>query len=133
MEARIDDAVGEGIILDDEVCPGPNLLLNPGAESAAGLPGWTQAAGDWQQRPAPPDPVEGEATFFAGASEQAELYQDVDVGAYASRIAAGDQHFAFEGWLRTADEVLARSPVRRAGSRSLSLRCRTFRNPSYHR
>ncbi|MCP4653786.1 MAG: hypothetical protein GY856_00055, partial [bacterium] len=105
VNATIDDEVGWGTILDDEVCPGPNLLRNPGAEAAGGLPGWIQAAGDWQRRPAPPDPVEGEAMFFAGASGEAELYQDVDIGAYASRIAAGDQAFAFDGWLRTADEV----------------------------
>ncbi|MCP4663622.1 MAG: hypothetical protein GY856_50195, partial [bacterium] len=34
-----------------------------------------------------------------------ELVQDVDVGAYAARIAAGEQIFEFSGAVRTADEA----------------------------
>ncbi|MCP4568208.1 MAG: hypothetical protein GY841_11580, partial [FCB group bacterium] len=109
VNATIADGVGVGTILDDEVCAGPNLLVNPGAEARpedGGLPGWTMVLGsDWQRRFAPPEPAEGQASFFAGTAELAELIQDVEVTAYAARIAAGDQHFAFDGWVRTYDEV----------------------------
>ena len=45
------------------------------------VPGWTHQVGDWQRAFAPPDPVDGQATFFAGTSPYSELYQDVDVRA----------------------------------------------------
>ncbi|MCP4659197.1 MAG: hypothetical protein GY856_27625, partial [bacterium] len=103
------DPIGIGTIRDDEICAGPNLLVNPGAEARPDegeLPGWIEVAGsDWQRRSADPDPAEGGAYFFAGTAEYAELVQDVDVGAYAARIAAGEQIFGFIGAVRTADEA----------------------------
>ena len=33
VETTIEDATGIGTILDDELCPGPELLVNPGAEA----------------------------------------------------------------------------------------------------
>ena len=108
------DDQGQGTILDDEVCAGPNLLLNPDAEArpeggdAAGgpPPGWIEVEGDaWQRRFTDPDPASGAAYFSPGTAPLAELEQDVDVSAYAARIAAGDQQFAFEGRVHTRDEV----------------------------
>jgi len=113
VEAPIADERGVGTILDDELCPGPNLLANPGAEARpvdGEIPGWTEVEGsDWQwwRGPEPPA-LEGVASFFAGqpaATDRAELVQDVDLAAYGSRIAAGNQQFAFEGFVRTTDEV----------------------------
>ncbi len=109
VNTAIVDPTGVGTILDDEVCAGPNLLLNPGAEAFpedGEIPGWIEVeGGDWQQRFADPEPAEGAAYFFAGGVEYAELIQDVDVGAYAARIAAGGQLFEFRGFVRTFDEV----------------------------
>ena len=102
------DAAGLGTIVDDETCPSPNLLANPGAELAAAVgtvPGWTAVTGtQWQTRGSDPLPAEGNAYFYAGSTDYAELAQDVDVSAYAARIAAGGQLFAFEGRVRTRDE-----------------------------
>jgi len=112
VETTIADGTGLGTIRDNEVCEGPNLLVNPSAErrgSGAEIPGWTHADGsDWQRRfltPAAgdPEPVDGRFTFFAGSSGYSELYQDVDVRAFPS---TGEQVFAFEGFVRTLDEEL---------------------------
>ena len=109
----IGDDRGVGTILDDEVCEGPNLLRNPGAErrpaggDLSGEPpaGWSEVEGEeWQRRFVEPDPAEGEAYFAPGAVELAELAQDVDVSAYGARIAAGEQIFAFDGRVRTREE-----------------------------
>ncbi|HET9767242.1 MAG TPA: Calx-beta domain-containing protein, partial [Thermoanaerobaculia bacterium] len=108
VNGDLGDAVGVGTIVDDEACPGPNLLANPGAELSSGVgtvPGWTAVTGtQWQTRATDPLPAEGNAYFFPGSTQYAELVQDVDVSAYASRIAAGTQYFSFEGRLRTRDE-----------------------------
>jgi hypothetical protein len=107
--AELDDPQAVGTIVDDERCAGPELLINPGAEEppdGPGIPGWTAAAGgDWNPRGAPPDPFEGEAYFSAGVSDTAELTQDVNVSAYAARIAGGDQRFVFDGRVRSRDEA----------------------------
>jgi choice-of-anchor A domain-containing protein len=97
-----------GTIVDDELCLGPELLRNPGAEAdlADGeIPGWTEVEStQWQRRLTPPPPFEGEATFFPGSVPLAELAQEVDVSAYAAAIDAGAQHFSFSGRVRTHDE-----------------------------
>ena len=48
--------------------------------------------------------MEGEASFSAGLNEHSELYQDVDVRAFESQIAVG-QDFGFAGYVRTYDET----------------------------
>jgi len=109
----IDDGEGTLTILDDERCPGPNLLANPGAElhpEGGALPDWSEIAGtDWQRRFADPEPAEGTAYFAAGAVDFGELAQDVSVRAYQVRIEAGidgapGQRFAFTGKVRTFHE-----------------------------
>jgi hypothetical protein len=108
--AELDDLQALGTIVDDERCAGPELLVNSGAEQPSagpGIPGWTASAGnDWNPAAAPPDPFEGNAYFSAGTSDTAELVQDVDVSAYAGRIAGAGQRFAFEGRVRSRDEAL---------------------------
>ena len=107
--AELDDPQALGTIVDDESCAGPELLMNPGAEEppeGPGIPGWiATAGGDWNPRGAPPDPFEGQAYFSAGISGTAELIQDVDVSAYAARIAGGDQRFVFDGRVRSRNEA----------------------------
>ncbi|MCP4548088.1 MAG: hypothetical protein GY835_16615 [bacterium] len=92
VNTTIEGAEGLGTILDDELCAGPNLLVNPGAEARpvdGEIPGWTMVSGsDWQRRFAPPEPIEGVAFFFAGTAGLAELVQDVDVSAYTARSRA---------------------------------------------
>jgi chitinase len=110
LGAGLDSGGGLGTIVDDELCAGPNLLLNPGAEQApagAGtVPGWRAVAGSqWQPRGgANPQPAEGSAYFYAGQVAHAELAQDVDVSAYARSVDNGAQTFAFSGAVRTLSE-----------------------------
>jgi uncharacterized repeat protein (TIGR01451 family) len=95
-------------LADDELCPGPEMLVNPGAERApqdGEIPGWTRVESDWRPRLFDPDPQSGDAYFFAGEAEVAELIQDIDVSALAGAIAGGGQEFAFEGYLRVGDEL----------------------------
>ncbi len=107
--AVLNRARATGTIVDNEDCPGPNLLVNPGAELAptgnAPLPGWSQIQGaSWQRKTSSPPPAEGTAYFWAGKVQLAELAQDVNVSAYASRIQAGGQLFEFKGSLRSLNE-----------------------------
>jgi len=113
-ETEIEDGLAIGTIVDDELCPGPNLLANPGAEerlvateTGDELPGWLEVEGtEWTRRLAPPEPFEGEASFGAGTVQTGELAQDADLAAYEVRIdGAGGQRFAFSGRVRTFDEV----------------------------
>ena len=75
------------------------------AAAVGTVPGWTAVTGtQWQSRNSDPLPAEGNAYFYAGNTAYAELVQDVDVSAYAARIAAASQLFAFEGRVRTRNE-----------------------------
>lgn len=108
VETMITDGTGLGTILDDEVCPGPNLLSNPGAEERTldgSILSWDLLEGDWRRHFGPPEPLEGRVTFGAGEAEISELVQDVDVGAYSEAIATGDQRFSFRASVRTFEEV----------------------------
>jgi hypothetical protein len=111
VSAVIGDGSAVGTILDNEVCAGPNLLRNPGAEQTAGItgiPGWTEITGfDWHPAGEPPLPREGEAYFFAGQTGAAELEQVVDLSAFADLILAGGQKFEFEGYVQSGDELPA--------------------------
>jgi len=113
-ETGIDDGLAVGTIRDDERCPGPNLLANPGAEerlvstdTGDELPGWLEVEGtEWTRRLSDPEPFEGEASFWAGTVERGELAQDADIAAYDVRIDdSSGQRFAFSGRVRTFDEV----------------------------
>jgi uncharacterized repeat protein (TIGR01451 family) len=107
--AALADAVAVGTILDDEVCLGENLVLNPGAEErpAGGeIPGWKEIEGtQWLPKSAPPLPFEGLSSFFSNLTQYGELRQDVDVSAFGARIDAGLQRFAFSARLRSFDEL----------------------------
>jgi len=96
-------------IENDEQCESRNLLINPGAELPPpehGITGWTAVEGtDWQPRLFDPSAARGDAYFFAGEAERAELVQEVDVGGFASRIDAGAQGFVVRGLLRVGDEM----------------------------
>ena len=109
--AVIGDGTALGRIQDNEVCAGPNLLRNPGAESEAGgtgIPDWTEVSGyDWHPADGPTLPWEGGQYFFAGDTAFAQLEQVVDVSAFADRILDGHQVFEFEGYARGSDELPA--------------------------
>jgi uncharacterized repeat protein (TIGR01451 family) len=102
VETVIADGHGVGTIHDDEVCPGPELLVNAGGEVWApkgSITGWTVVEGSWQRRSSNPAPAEGASYLSPGAASPAELRQDVDVSAY------GDGRvFRFSGFVRTAVE-----------------------------
>ena len=53
----------------------------------------------WTKRTTNPDPYEGAAYFFAGATANAELSQTVDVSAFDAVIDSGTQQFTFEGYV----------------------------------
>jgi hypothetical protein len=109
VAATIADGEGLGTITNDELCPSPNLLANPGAEARpvnSEIPGWTEVQGtSWQRLAAPPAPYQGTYSFSAGTPQFAELRQDVDVSGYAGRIDAGIQKFAFSAWALSLTEV----------------------------
>ncbi len=113
--AELATASALGTILDDELCAGPELLRNPGAElpllgsdlpnEQAQLAVWVQVAGEhWYRREQDPLAAEGAAYFAAGQAETAELSQVVDLSGYSEVIARGELLLAFSGHLRTAEE-----------------------------
>ena len=72
------------------------------------IPSWTPLTGDaWAYRSTSPEAQRGLNYFFAGASADAELVQDVDLSAFATAIDAGTQAFAFTGYLRSFDQAPA--------------------------
>ncbi len=85
-----------------------NLILNPSNEAAlvgGEIPDWVERSGsgystNWTQRATNPTALDGTYYFFAGTGTLAELYQDIDVTAYAAGIATGAQLFNFSGFVR---------------------------------
>jgi RHS repeat-associated protein len=84
-----------------------NLLQNPGYEqppTTSTPPGWTIVSGTWNRGPINsgfPAPFEGMGYFAGGGTVgETELRQDIDISAFASSIAAGNQRFQFEGYTR---------------------------------
>ncbi len=112
LASLIEDRSTQVSILDDEVCLGPVLVENAGAERLAGaspIPGWVEGPGQsWQVRSLAPDPLEGIAYFAAAPAEFAELVQEVDVSGFAAAIDAGNQLLDLSAWIRTAEEDTAR-------------------------
>jgi hypothetical protein len=110
VNATIDSSRGIGVIFDDELCPSPNLLVNPDAEESpvnGAIPGWSVVAGDWWIRSEGPDPHEGDSYFAAGTAEYSEIEQTVDVSAFAATIDIDEQSFAFEAFIQTGGIDLA--------------------------
>ena len=108
VAATLAEAVGRGTIRDDEVCLGSNLVRNPGAEErpAGGeIPAWTEVEGtQWGPKSPPPMPYEGLSSFSSGSPQYAQLRQDVDISAFATRIDAGLQRFSFTARVRSLPE-----------------------------
>gem|GEM_PF-979990 len=107
--ATLDRGQATGVIVDDEACFSPNLLLNPGAEQApaadGSLPGWHKVGvAAWQRKSTNPLPAEGSAYFFAGKVQTAELAQDVNLATYAARIDLGHQSFELLAAVRSFNE-----------------------------
>jgi uncharacterized repeat protein (TIGR01451 family) len=106
VNAAIVDGEGLGSIGDDDACPGPNLLANPGGEEplvGGKIPGWTEVSGFAWAYSNFQGTYAGSNFMFPGAVAAAELRQDVDLAPYASFIDAGIQRFSFEGYVRSAD------------------------------
>jgi len=104
----LDDDRGIGTILDNEPCVGPGLGVNTSGEArpdGAEIPGWTQVAGTWLRRSAPPTPVDGDYYLYPSTTDYAELVQDIDVSAYAEKIDSAVQWFLFGAWARTLYEA----------------------------
>ncbi len=103
--AAASDPQALGLILDEEGCTSPNLLLNPSAEEGAvgsDLPGWTVVAGGWTRRLGEPVAIDGGASFTAAAGETLELFQEVDLSSFAGPIDATAVRFAVDGFLRSS-------------------------------
>lgn len=87
-----------------------NMVLNPSAEADPASNGWTEASGfQWTRRATGnPPSYEGSYMFFAGpVGGEVELYQDIDVSAYATTIDNETQLFKFEDYVRS----FSQSPV----------------------
>jgi hypothetical protein len=102
----IEDGSAETVVLDDEVCLGPVLLANAGAEvlnGATPIPGWTESpTASWAIRSQSPEPHEGIGYFAAPPTELAELAQEIDLSGFADAIDAGRQLVEFSARVRTA-------------------------------
>ena len=125
------DPIGVGTILDDELCPGLNLLVNGDAEARMvnGNPaGWTEVAGNaWKRvyRGTNPAAYEGLSYFAPGTftpsgnKTAAELSQTVSLAPFAALIDGGDQRFLLQAAVRTgagsADQVRVVVEYRNAG------------------
>jgi hypothetical protein len=86
----------------------PNLIVNGGAETGS-LAGWTDALGNGfgTVQPSAFNAVEGTWVFTGGVTGpsgplQNEIYQDVDVSAFAADIDDGIVSSDFAGWGRSA-------------------------------
>ena len=104
------DAEGEASIVDDELCIGPNLVRNAGAEiltSDDSVADWLPVAGTWH-RVTGPGAAEGRAWIAGAGLTRAELIQEVDLSAFVSPIDRHEQWFAFEAWVRVAVDDSAR-------------------------
>lgn len=80
-----------------------NLIVNPGAEDPS-LTGWTIKNGLWSGSNTSfgeKVPRSGNFHFYAGDNNpyDSELYQDVDLSAYASNIDAGTATVSFTGYI----------------------------------
>lgn len=86
-----------------------NLLTNGGNDMAlvgGEIVGWSETVGtNWTQRSSNPVAQAGSAYFFAGVGAGAELTQVVNVTSFATEITAGTQAFAFDGYVRSFNQV----------------------------
>lgn len=85
------------------VLPGlsQNLIVNPGAELDPVTNGWTQVSGYWMSGTEVPART-GNYHFYAGSNSTSgsELYQDINVSAFAPSIDAGSSTFNFSVYMR---------------------------------
>jgi hypothetical protein len=115
--AVLADSLALGTILDDDLCPGPELVRNGGGEerTAAGDPvGWARQGPAWRRlHTSAPVPYSGRAVL-AGLVN-GELLQDVPLDAYAHRIDLGIQLFTFSARLRTVGDASVRARLEYLG------------------
>ena len=98
---------------DQRIAIGANLLINGGNDdplAAGSIRGWSPVSGTWSRPDTGvnglPAALRGTTYFYAGNDVSAELRQDVDVSALASRIDAGQQQFAWSAFARNAAEAI---------------------------
>lgn len=96
-----------------------NLITNPGAESDPLGSGWTSVAtgtscgtgSNWRIEGGVttyPAAQDGTYIFYSGCgSISGEIYQDIDVTAYAASIDAGSQTFTFTGYTHSFNQTPA--------------------------
>jgi hypothetical protein len=86
-----------------------NLIVNPGAELDPVTNGWTQVSGSWSGSNASFGegvPHSGTYHFYSGDGQNSapgvylELYQDINVSAYATPIDGGTASFTFSFWTK---------------------------------
>ncbi len=94
-----------------------NLITNPGAESDPVANGWvivtqgTNCSGslNWRilgNQSGYPVAQQGSYYFYSGCNNvSGEVYQDVNVSAYASNIDAASQSFTFSGFMQVYDQA----------------------------
>ncbi len=81
------------------------LLVNGNAETTLGSE-WVQANSSWLNWVSnTPTAYEGSTVFRAGQIASDDMYQDVDVSAYATEIDAGQQSFKFDSQIAGVDNL----------------------------
>jgi hypothetical protein len=97
---------GEDQSNDFVIIKGTNLVINPGAENDPQV-GWTSIdSTQWQSVDGSKvTAFEGNRSFYPGLVASGEIYQDVDLSAYAAAIDAGRQEFAFRAAIQSKDEL----------------------------
>jgi hypothetical protein len=90
---------------------GIDLLVNGGGEDLS-LTGWQIVSSTWpMDNVASPGtakeilPYAGSYFFFSGSDAVGELRQDIDLGGYATQIAAGTASFSFDGYVRSWNQT----------------------------
>lgn len=113
VEVRFDDETGVGTALAyvDAVGTGfgPNLIVNPDAESDPPGPiltGWSTGGSSFRTDDEHSHNG-GQLSFYGGSSASPDLSQDISLSAMATSIDELGLSFAFQGWSRANHDYLA--------------------------
>ncbi len=114
VNASLDRSEAAVVVRDDDLpggaCYGGDLVTS-GSFEATTLPAdWTVASGSWSTTTSPPfGAVAGSWVARTAGAGDAEIFQDLDLSAYAQAIDAGGQALELAGWVVSASTAPADS------------------------